>query len=83
MTFFTAPRVRGLVLLTVLATLLALPLGGAALAAVPTSTFPGTIGTVVEHSGDGLAPTFRYRGLQRFDTAQLIAEDTFDAATTC
>jgi len=35
------------------------------------------IGTIVERGGDGLIPTFRFRGATRFDTAQLIAEEAF------
>lgn len=37
--------------------------------------FEGETGTIVERSGDGLAPSFRYRGVGRHDTARLIATD--------
>lgn len=37
--------------------------------------FEGQAGTIVQRSGDGLVPTFRYRGVGRHDTAGLIARD--------
>lgn len=46
------------------------------------STYPGEPGTIVDRSGDGFIPSLRYRGAQRFDTARLIAEDTFEDAET-
>lgn len=37
--------------------------------------YEGQAGTIVRRSGDGLVPTFRYRGVGRHDTAGLIARD--------
>jgi putative cell wall-binding protein len=37
--------------------------------------YEGETGTIVERSGDGLLPSFRYRGVGRHDTARLIATD--------
>lgn len=69
-----ARRAGVLLLLLVLAGgLLAAP----AAAAPETTAFPGTVSTVVDRSGDGAVPSLRYRGAQRFDTARLIAEDSF------
>lgn len=43
--------------------------------------YEGEAGTIVHRRGDGLVPTFRYRGVGRHDTAGLIARDgkTFHA----
>lgn len=63
-------------------------LGVIALSAAPadaqpsTTEYPGEIGTIVDRSGDGTVPSLRYRGRQRYDTARLIGEDSFDAAAT-
>lgn len=37
--------------------------------------YEGETGTIVQRSGDGLVPSFRYRGVGRHDTAGLIALD--------
>lgn len=65
---------RGVLLLVGALLFALLPLAGEANAAHLTP-FPGEPGDYVEHSGDGLLPTYRYRGLNRFDTARLIAAD--------
>lgn len=82
---FSRPGTRRLALLLAVAVLVALaPPRVAALAQVEVTPFPGETGTVVEHSGDGLVPTFRYAGASRFDTASLIVQDdqTFQAEST-
>lgn len=64
---------------------LLLALAGAALALFaapsvaqpPRTDYPGEIGTVVDRSGDGFVPSLRFRGAQRYDTARLIAEESF------
>lgn len=83
------PQLRDRVSLLRTGALLALALVGAvALGAAPgaaqppTTQYPGQIGTIVDRSGDGAVPSLRYRGGQRFDTARLIGEDSFGAATT-
>ncbi|HWB73240.1 MAG TPA: cell wall-binding repeat-containing protein [Egibacteraceae bacterium] len=80
--FVVGPLPRRLVGLVVLALAVALLPGGAVWADAPRSDFPGQVGSIVERSGDGLVPSFRYRGEQRFDTAHLIAEDTFVETVT-
>ncbi|MDQ3972984.1 MAG: cell wall-binding repeat-containing protein, partial [Actinomycetota bacterium] len=71
-----AARRDHLAAIAALALLVALvPFTGVAHAQAPRTQYPGQVGTIVERSGDGLAPTVRYRGLHRFDTARLIATD--------
>ncbi|HWB71491.1 MAG TPA: cell wall-binding repeat-containing protein [Egibacteraceae bacterium] len=40
------------------------------------------VGEIVRTEGDGLVPTERFNGLHRYDTAQLIAEETFATSDT-
>lgn len=40
---------------------------------VPTSLYPGEIGTLIIRSGDGLLQTERFRGQHRYETASLLA----------
>lgn len=68
---------RNVVLLVLLALLVALVPAGGASADAPHTDFPGAVGDIVEREGDGLVPTLRFRGENRFDTAHLIGEDTF------
>ncbi len=70
------PTPRHVALLLALALLVALAaFPGVAHAQAERTQYPGQIGTIVERSGDRLAPTVRYRGLDRFETARLIATD--------
>jgi Zn-dependent M28 family amino/carboxypeptidase/putative cell wall-binding protein len=73
-----ASRPRSLAVVLTAALLLSLlPLWTSQAAADVTITpYPGQPGTIVERSGDGSVPSFRYRGENRFDTARLIALDT-------
>lgn len=74
-----APRyVRRLAFVAAAALVLAiLPLAtGTASADYEITEYPGDPGTIVIREGDDLIPSVRYRGLNRFDTARLIAEDT-------
>ena len=74
-----APRLaRGLAFAVAAALLLAvLPVAsGVARADYEITEYPGRTGSIVERTGDDLAPSYRYSGEDRFDTAHLIAEDT-------
>lgn len=55
------------------------PAAGTAEAA-PQSDYPGQDGTIVTREGDGLTPTVRWRGTNRYDTARLIATDNTSEA---
>ena len=53
-----------------------------ALAATALIASPAVAGEIVPTTGDGLVPSVRYHGLDRFDTAALIATDDTGTAAT-